>query len=99
MRTLVFTLLLAVVAGACSLVFDAKGSSSSSPPDAETADGGQHQVDAAHSPDADEPPDGGCNPNEPVDAAVEPADADYPYPPDGDTSPPDAASWPPDANW
>jgi hypothetical protein len=101
MRTLVFTLLLAVVAGACSLVFDAKGSSSSSPPDAETADAGQHEDnDGGHRPDAQEEPtnDGGCNP-EPADAAVDPADAFHPSPDAQHPGPPDAGDWSPDANW
>jgi hypothetical protein len=96
MRTLVFTLLLAIVAGACSLVFDAKGSSSSGPPDGETADAGQHEDhDGGHSPDAQEEPtnDGGCDPDEPADAGGEPADADYPEPIDAEPS------GSPDANW
>jgi hypothetical protein len=63
MRTLVFMLLLAVVVGACSLVFDAKGNSSQIEPDAATADGGQHDDDAGPSSDAGHSDDdGGCNP-------------------------------------
>ena len=63
MRTLVFTLLVAFVVGACSLVFDSKGSSTQTEPDAATADGAQHEDDAGPSSDAGHADDdGGCNP-------------------------------------
>jgi hypothetical protein len=103
MRTLVFTLLAAFVVGACSLAFDAKGSSSQNGP---TTDAPQHEVDAGHSTDDaghstddaghstdDGGPgtdDAGCNP---LDDAGVPNDADLT----------DAAAFPDadgaDANW
>jgi hypothetical protein len=101
MRTLVFTLLLGLIVGACSLVFDAKGSSSNSGPDELLPDAAQQSADAdPGNGDAGHTDDAGCNPD-PVDASTTDADvpADASFPSDADIAEPDGGGWHPDAAW